>query len=76
MVEKLKALLPPQMSLAEMALKFILLHGEISTIIPGAKSVAQVKANCKAADGYLDVAVVAAIEDLWERELAGNPLPW
>jgi aryl-alcohol dehydrogenase-like predicted oxidoreductase len=76
MVEKLKALLPPKMSLAEMALKFILAHGEISTLIPGGKSFEQVKANCKASDEKLDAATVAAIKELWERELAENPLPW
>ena len=76
MIEKLKALLPPQMGLAELALKFILAHDEISTIIPGAKSVEQVKANCQAADGNLDATTVAAIKELWQCELAENPLRW
>jgi aryl-alcohol dehydrogenase-like predicted oxidoreductase len=49
-VEKLKAILPENMALAEMALKWILMKPEVSCIIPGASKVDQVHSNIKASN--------------------------
>jgi aryl-alcohol dehydrogenase-like predicted oxidoreductase len=76
LVRKLQALLPPAMPLAQAALSFVLAHREIATVIPGAKSRAQVEANMAAASQPMPAALVAAIHDLWETDLADNPLPW
>jgi aryl-alcohol dehydrogenase-like predicted oxidoreductase len=46
-VEELKKMLPGDMNLTELALKWILLKKEVSCIIPGASSSAQVHANIK-----------------------------
>lgn len=43
--ESLKALLPEGMSMAEMALRFILNNPDVSTIIPGMRSVRHVESN-------------------------------
>ncbi len=48
--EKLNTLKPGEVSLAEMSLRWILDQPAISTIIPGASSVQQVKNNAKASD--------------------------
>ena len=46
-VEELKKMLPVDMNLTELALKWILMKKELSCIIPGASSSAQVHANIK-----------------------------
>jgi aryl-alcohol dehydrogenase-like predicted oxidoreductase len=50
-VELLKPILPSDMSLPEMALRFILHNKNVSTIIPGMRSVKNVKVNMSASDG-------------------------
>jgi aryl-alcohol dehydrogenase-like predicted oxidoreductase len=76
LVRKLRALLPPAMPLAQAALGFVLAHREIATVIPGAKTRAQLEANLAAAMEPLPAALVLAIHALWETEIADNPLPW
>jgi aryl-alcohol dehydrogenase-like predicted oxidoreductase len=76
LVQRLRALLPPDMPLAQAALGFVLAHREIATVIPGAKSRAQLEANLAAAAEPLPATLVAAIHALWESEIADNPLPW
>lgn len=48
--EELKTFCPEGMSMVEMALRWILDHKEVSTIIPGASSPMQVYGNSKASD--------------------------
>lgn len=76
LVDNIRALLPEGLSLPQAALQFILAHPEITTVIPGVKSEDQLNANLAAASATLAPEIVAAIHDLWEREIAGNPLPW
>jgi aryl-alcohol dehydrogenase-like predicted oxidoreductase len=49
-VQRLKPLLPPGMSLPEMALRFILNHPAVSTVIPGMRKLANVEANIACSD--------------------------
>jgi aryl-alcohol dehydrogenase-like predicted oxidoreductase len=49
-VERLRPLVPPGATLAQLALRWILDHPEISVVIPGAKDAAQAWANAAAAD--------------------------
>ena len=49
-VEKLKDLLPDNFSLTDLALKWILMHDEVSAVIPGAKNKSQVLKNVQASD--------------------------
>ncbi|CAN5829049.1 aldo/keto reductase [soil metagenome] len=76
LVEKFASLAPSGRSLAHAALQFCLAQPEVSTVIPGAKSVAQALDNLAAADQALPAEVVQAIYDLWTQEIAGDPLPW
>jgi aryl-alcohol dehydrogenase-like predicted oxidoreductase len=79
LVEQFAMLLPPGTSMAHAALQFILAQPQISTIIPGAKSVAQALDNFSAADKQLSAEVVQAIEAFWASKASGlkdNPLPW
>jgi len=49
-VERLKDLLPVDFSLTDLALKWILMHKEVTVVIPGAKNKEQVKKNLMASD--------------------------
>lgn len=51
--DRLKPLLPPEMSMPEMALRWILANDAVSTIIPGMRRPAHVRANLAAGDGRL-----------------------
>jgi aryl-alcohol dehydrogenase-like predicted oxidoreductase len=76
LVERFDALLPEGVATARGALGFLLAQTPVSSVIPGAKSVAQLQENVAAAGEGLPAATVAAIEQLWQDELAAAPLPW
>jgi aryl-alcohol dehydrogenase-like predicted oxidoreductase len=76
LVEQFAKLIPQGTSLTQAALQFILAQPQVSTIIPGAKSVGQALDNFAAADQRLSPDVIQAIYDLWKREIESEPLPW
>lgn len=67
--DALKPLVPEGMSMAEMALRFILGNPDVGTIIPGMRKVHHVEANCTASDGVaLDAALMAELKrHRWDR---------
>lgn len=76
LVEEFAKLIPEGTSMAHAALQFILAQPQVSTIIPGAKTVEQALDNFAAADKQLRPEVVQSIYDLWKREIMMDPLPW
>src|SRR5437870_1902024 len=70
--EKLKTLLPPNMTLPEMALRFIFSNPNVSTIIPGMRKAAHVDANIAASDaGPLSDQLLSELRHhRWERKPA------
>ena len=48
-VEELRPLVPDGATLAQLALRWILMHDAVSTVIPGARSPEQARANAAAA---------------------------
>jgi aryl-alcohol dehydrogenase-like predicted oxidoreductase len=50
-VERLRKVVPPGMSLPEMALRHILQHPAVSTVIPGMRTVRHVEQNLSASEG-------------------------
>lgn len=76
LVEKFAQLAPADRSLVHSALQFCLAQPAVSTVIPGAKSVAQALDNIAAASQELPADVVEAIYALWEQEIKHDPLPW
>jgi len=76
LVERFEALLPEGVATAHAALRFLLAQESVSSVIPGAKSVEQLRHNVAAADAELPDETVGAVRDLWRDELAGSPLPW
>jgi aryl-alcohol dehydrogenase-like predicted oxidoreductase len=76
LVERFARLIPEGTSMAHAALQFILAQPQVSTIIPGAKTVEQALDNFGAADNQLRPEVVQSMVQLWESEIMSDPLPW
>lgn len=70
-VEELKELFSPKETLAPLALRWILMHDQVSTIIPGASRPEQVESNISAADlPPLSQAQMEGIESLYDQKIA------
>jgi aryl-alcohol dehydrogenase-like predicted oxidoreductase len=70
-VEELRALVPDGATLAQLALRWILEFDAVSTIIPGAKTPEQARANAAAADlPPLSAATQQAIAGLYRQRIA------
>jgi len=69
-VDRLKGIVPQGMTLPELALRFILHHPAVTTVIPGMRQLSNVRANLAASDGHpLDPALVATLRThRWERD--------
>ncbi len=72
--EALRPLIPSGSSMAELALRFILSHSAVSSIIPGMRKLKNVDSNMAASDsGPLDAELLAKLrEHRWVRK----PAPW
>jgi aryl-alcohol dehydrogenase-like predicted oxidoreductase len=69
-VEKLRALLPPGMTLPELALRFIASFPAVTCAIPGARNPAQVEQNVKAGSaGALEPQLLASIVKVYESDV-------
>jgi len=76
LTEQFRTLVPEGLTAAQTALRFVLANRGVSTVIPGARTTAQLAGNLAAADGDLPGETVAAIRALFARELASSPLAW
>lgn len=76
LIEQFATLVPAGTSLTHAALQFVLAQPQVSTVIPGAKTVEQALENFAAADKQLSPEVVQSMYDLWKREIESEPLPW
>lgn len=71
-VEELRPLVPPGMSMAQFALRWILMAGAVTCTIPGAKRPAQVEENAAAADlPPLSAEVMQQVRAVYEQRIKG-----
>lgn len=69
-VEDLRPLVPAGMSMAQMALRWILMHPAVTCTIPGARHVAQVEENAAAADlTPLTAATMQQIQAIYAEQI-------
>jgi aryl-alcohol dehydrogenase-like predicted oxidoreductase len=67
-VEELRQILPRGMTMAQFALRWILMHDAVSCTIPGAKTPAQVEENCGAADApRLSRGLMRQVQGIYDR---------
>ena len=64
-VEKLKDLLPDNYSLADLALKWILMHDEVSIVIPGAKNKSKVSSLLPAINSIYEELIKPEVHSRW-----------
>jgi aryl-alcohol dehydrogenase-like predicted oxidoreductase len=76
LVREFEGLLPTGTSTPHAGLQFVLAQPAVSTVIPGAKSLEQLRDNVAASEGSLPPATITAVRELWEEELRTEPLPW
>lgn len=76
LLERFEAALPEGTSTVHGALRFVLAHPSASTVIPGARSVAQLRDNLVAAEDGLPEESLAEIRRLWHDEISHEPLGW
>ncbi len=72
--ERLKQIVPPGMTLPELALRFILQHPAVGTVIPGMRKISHVRSNIAVSDGRrLPPELMAELrKHRWDRE----PTEW
>ncbi len=75
-VERIRFVEEDGATLAQAALRFILAHPEISTVIPGAKNIAQWEENASASQAEMPPHTVERLHRFWEETLKDDPLPW
>jgi aryl-alcohol dehydrogenase-like predicted oxidoreductase len=71
--DRLKEVVPDGMTMPEMALRFILAHPAVSTVIPGMRRLEHVRANLAVADGgSLPAGLMAELRrHRWDRDPTG-----
>ena len=74
-VGKLESILQYETTVQK-ALGFILAFEEVSTVIPGAKTVAQLIGNLSASGSRMSYEEVQKVKQFWKEELEMNPLGW
>jgi aryl-alcohol dehydrogenase-like predicted oxidoreductase len=71
--DRLRGVLPAGMSMAELALRFVLHHPAVSTVIPGMRKLPHVRSNLGVSDGIpLDPALLTGLRaHRWDRTPTG-----
>ena len=70
-VEELRSFVPEEATLAQLALRWILMFDAVSTVIPGAKSPEQARANAAASElPELDHGTMRRIAELYDERIA------
>ena len=72
-VDELRPLVPPGATMAQLALRWILMHPAVSCAIPGGKTVQQIEDNARAADlPPLSAAAMATVQDVYDRRIRAS----
>ena len=76
LVDKIRYLTDHHGSLTLAALRFLLAHQAVTTVIPGTASLAAWRENAKACDQIMPQHEVLQLYAFYENEIKNNPLPW
>jgi aryl-alcohol dehydrogenase-like predicted oxidoreductase len=72
-VDEIRGLLPTGVSMAQFALRWILMHGAVTCAIPGGKRPSQVRDNCAASDlPALSDAAMGAIRGIYDTKIRAS----
>jgi aryl-alcohol dehydrogenase-like predicted oxidoreductase len=76
LVDELRALLPPGVSLVDAAVQFLLANDGVSTVIPGTRSIEHLQTSIAAAAEPLPAATIEAIRGWYADRLGDRHLDW
>jgi aryl-alcohol dehydrogenase-like predicted oxidoreductase len=76
MLDKTSFIRDEQTTMVQAALRFILSYPEVSTVIPGARNLEQLKENISAGEAVMPREYVNRLQEIWEKELKNDPLGW
>ena len=76
LVEKIRRLLPVNSDIAQTAIAFCLAYEAVSTVIPGNKTLAQLRSNVESINRPLPAALVQKLEQFYRSEVEALNLPW
>jgi aryl-alcohol dehydrogenase-like predicted oxidoreductase len=62
--------------MVQAALRFILSHPAVSSVIPGAKNIRQLEENISASEEKMPHDKVQRLVEIWEQNLRESNLPW
>ncbi len=75
-VEELRPLVPPGATMAQLALRWVLMHPGVTTTIPGARDAAQAESNAAAAElPPLSDEAMARVREVYDRRLRASVHP-
>ncbi len=75
LVKKIKKIVGSD-DLVLFALSYILSFDAVTTVIPGVKNETQLESNLKVLDYKLDEHIINQLNELYEKDIKNNPLPW
>ncbi|MDP5276402.1 aldo/keto reductase [Chengkuizengella axinellae] len=76
LLNKIEFVTQEDTTLIQAALRFILSYDAISTVIPGIKNEEQLFSNLSASNLKMNYEIKQQLQNFWEKELKGNPVPW
>jgi aryl-alcohol dehydrogenase-like predicted oxidoreductase len=76
LVDELRALLPPGVSLVDAAVQFLLANDGVSTVIPGTRSIEHLQTSIAAAANPLPAATIGTIRSWYADRLGDQHLDW
>ncbi len=76
LVEKLKIRIPEDKNLAQVAISFCLAYDAVATVIPGNKSIDQLKRNVESIDHGITEKIIRELEYFYKEEVENLNLPW
>lgn len=75
-LEAFESVLSAGLSTSHAALQFVLGQPGVSTVIPGTKSVGQLRDNVAAGSAELPASTLRAVRQMWTEQIAPDPTPW
>lgn len=75
-VKSLSFLATSERTMSQGALQFILSYPQISSAIPGSRTMHYLRENMAASEGRLSDAEIRVVRKLWESYIEKDPLPW
>lgn len=75
-LKKISFITDGKTTMIQAALRFILAYNEVTTVIPGARNLEQLRENVSASDEIMPKEYVERLKRLWEEEIKNSKFEW